>query len=308
LYDYIANCAESQSEIRVGRMCELVQVSRACFYRHWLNRQPDAAEMKLRDAVQRVSLAHRFYGYRRVARELESEGIVVSEKIVRRVMQQDQLLAIRGRRFVVTTDSQHTFTVYPNLAEHMKLEMVNQLWVADFTYIRLGSEFVFLAVVLDAWSRRVIGWKLGRRLDTELGLGALRQAIEARRPETGLVHHSDGGSQYASRDYVRELEAIGATLSMSRPGRPWENGRCESFMGTLKKEEIDARAYSSLEHLERNIEEFIEKFYNPVRLHSALQYRSPLAFEQAHTAVQPWRPAALEFVVREEVSPASNAG
>jgi transposase InsO family protein len=250
-----------------------------------------------------VSLAFPFYGYRRVAAQLTGEGIVVSSKVVRRIMEQDQLLAIRKRRFVVTTDSRHSFTVFPNLAQYMKLDMRNQLWVADLTYIRLAREFVFLALVLDAWSRAVIGWKLGRRLDCELALAALQKAIATRRPQPGLVHHSDGGSQYAARDYVEQLERIGATLSMSRPGRPWENGRCESFIRTLKKEEIDARAYTGLQHLERNIDEFITTFYNPVRLHSALQYRSPLEFEGMPQ--RPWRPAGFVFPSCTEMAPVS---
>lgn len=285
-------------------MCDLAKVSRAGYYRHWLDTEPDTAEMKLRDCVQKVSLAHRFYGYRRVAAELKLEGIEVSEKVVRRIMRNDQLLALRRRRFIATTDRDDRFRVHPNLAEHLVIEMPDQLWVADFTYIRLGSEFVFMAVVLDAWSRRVVGWKLGRQLNTELALAALRQAVETRKPKPGLVHHSDGGSQYASRDYVKHLESIGALMSMSRPGRPWENGRCESFIGTLKKEEIDARPYSTLEELERNIEDFINNLYNSKRLHSALRYRSPERFEQDDTPQQPWRPAALEFQARhQEVMP-----
>jgi len=289
-------------------MCELVQVSRASFYRHWLEAVPDAAEMKLRDAIERVSLANRFYGYRRVAEQLKIEGVVVSVKVVRRLMQQDQLLAIRRRRFVVTTDSEHRFRVFPNLARYLKLTMPNQLWIADFTYIRLASEFVFLAVVLDAWSRCVIGWKLGRKLDTSLALAALEQAIQARQPYPGLVHHSDGGSQYASTDYVKKLENIEASLSMSRPARPWENGRCESFIWTLKKEEINARAYTTLEDLSRHIDEFIQTYYNPLRLHSALHYCSPLEFERIDTPPQPWRPAALEFIARQEESLPASSG
>ncbi len=221
-------------------MCGLAPVSRAGYYRYWLKAEPAAAEMKLRDAVQQVSLEYRFYGYRRVAAELRIEGIEVSVKVVRRIMRDDELLAVRRRRFVVTTGRDNRFRVFANIAKSLILDMADQLWVADLTYIRLRAEFVFLAVVLDAWSRRVIGWKLGRKLNTELALAALDQAIEIRKPNPGLVHHSDAGSQYASRDYVKRLQAAGATLSMSRPGRPWENGRCESFIKTLKKEQIDA--------------------------------------------------------------------
>jgi len=186
------------------------------------------------------------------------------------------------------------------------LSDVNQLWVADLTYLRLQGEFVYLAVVLDAWSRRTVGWALGRKLDSELTLLALERAIASRQPQPGLVHHSDRGSQYASGRYVGRLEEIGAVLSMSRAGHPWENGKCESFMATLKKEEIDARPYSNLEELERHIEEFIDQTYNRVRLHSALTYLSPEEFEarqaQQKTA-PPWLPAVLSFSRHEEVSP-----
>lgn len=283
-------------------MCELAQLSRAGFYRHWLQKEPDLAMMKLRDAVQRASLANRFYGYRRVTAQLRIEGITVSQKVVRRIMKEDELLAIRRRRFAHTTDSRHNFRVYPNLAQYMELNMPNQLWVADITYIRLETEFVFLAVVLDAWSRRAIGWQAGGNLNTSLAMAALRQAIQARNPPAGLVHHSDGGSQYASHEYVRELTGTGAILSMSRPGRPWENGRCESFIRTLKQEEIDARCYRSLEELGKNVEDFLENVYNTVRLHSALQYRSPAEFERTYNPSQSWRPAPMRFDAHDELT------
>jgi transposase InsO family protein len=203
-------------------MCELATVSRASFYRHWEEKAPTEAEMALRDAIQRIAVANRFYGYRRVAVLVQREGYAVSAKTVRRLMKEDNLLAMRRRKFVVTTDSDHGFVVYPNLAEHLLLSDVNQLWVADITYVRLLAEFVYLAVVLDAFSRRAVGWALGRSLQTSLPLAALESAIQGRQPRPGLVHHSDRGSQYASNDYVKRLEGIGAVLSMSRPGRPWE--------------------------------------------------------------------------------------
>ena len=254
-------------------------VSRAGFYRHWEQQEPSAAEMALRDAVQRQALAHRFYGYRRVTILVQREGYGVGGKKVRRLMQEDNLLALRRRKFIATTDSDHGFVVYPNLAQYLILTDVNQLWVADTTYLRLQSEFVYLAVVLDAFSRRAVGWALGRNLQTALPLAALEKAIQNRRPPPGIMHHSDRGSPYASNDYVKRLESIGAVLSMSRAGRPWENGQCESFMKTLKQEEIDARPYSTLEELEQHLEEFIEQNYNQMRLHSALGYLSPAEFE-----------------------------
>lgn len=279
----------------------MLQLSRAAYYRYWVEREPDEAEMAVRDAVQKECLSHRFYGYRRIAVVIQRHGWVVSTKVVRRIMHNDNLLSARRRQFVPTTDSQHAFRIHPNLARSLQVEMADQLWVADMTYIRLKGEFVFLAVVLDAWSRSVIGWQLGRTLKAELPLAALEKAIQMRQPKPGLVHHNDGGSQYACHDYVGRLETIGAVMSMSAPGRPWENAICESFMNTLKKEEIDARAYSNLEQLEQNIEEFLETVYNRVRLHSALGYQSPQEFEKQAPGDN-WRPATLLLHPRQEVS------
>lgn len=288
-------------------MCELAQVSRASFYRHWEAAAPDEAEMGLREVVQRVALGNRFYGYRRVLLEVQKEGYQVGSKVIRRLMREDNLLAVRRRKFVATTESQHGYRVYPNLAQHLELTDINQLWVADLTYVRLQAEFVFLAVVLDAFSRRAVGWALGRNLEASLPLAALRMAIDCRHPQPGLIHHSDQGSQYASADYVGCLESIGAVPSMSRAGRPWENGKCESFIKTLKQEEINARSYASLEELGQHVEEFMEQIYNQRRLHSALGYRSPEQFEadQARAAGQAspppgWRPAALYLPRYEE--------
>ncbi len=278
-------------------MCEMATVSRASFYRQWEKKAPTEAEMALRDVIQRMAVGHRFYGYRRIAVLVQREGYEVGTKKVRRLMKEDNLLAARRRKFT-TTDSDHDFVVYPNLAELLMITDVNQLWVADITYVRLLREFVYLAVVLDAFSRRAVGWALGRSLQTSLPLAALDSAIHSRQPRPGLVHHSDRGSQYASKDYVKRLESIGAVLSMSRPGRPWENGQCESFLKTLKQEEIDARPYHTMEELEQHVAEFIEQIYNRVRLHSALGYLSPAEFESR--SVQPgtvpaWLPARLSL-------------
>jgi putative transposase len=262
----------SQGGLSIQRMCELAGVSRASFYRHWEQQEPTEAEMVLRNAVQRAALAHRHYGYRRIVVLIEREGLLVGAKKVRRLMHQDNLLSIQRRKFVVTTESDHKFQVHPNLAQHLRLTALNQLWVADLTYVRLEREFVYLALVLDAYSRRVVGWALGRTLDGSLTLAALEKAIASRHPQPGMVHHSDRGSQYASAEYVDRLESCGAVLSMSRPGRPWENGRCESFIKTLKQEELDARPYRTMEDLAQHLEEFIEQVYNRVRLHSALGY------------------------------------
>jgi putative transposase len=281
-------------------MCELVPVSRASFYRHWEEQEPDAAAMALQDAIQKAALEHRRYGYRRIKIEIEKAGLVVGVKKVRGIMRRDNLLAVRRRKFVITTDSAHSYRVFPNLAQYLELSDVNQLWVADLTYLRLENEFVYLAVVLDAWSRKVVGWALGRSLDHQLTLAALEGAIRMRQPSPGLVHHSDRGSQYACSEYVQRLEQMGATLSMSRPGRPWENGKCESFLKTLKQEEIDARPYRDFAELQLHIHEFIEQVYNSTRLHSALQYQSPIDFEQSR---RPRLPAAWLLPQSQEVKP-----
>jgi putative transposase len=282
-------------------MCELAGVSRASFYRDWEQKAPSEAEVALRDAVQRIALAHRDHGYRRITPLIQRAGFVAGEEKVRRILRTDNLLAVRRRKFVVTTDSKHRFRIYPNLAESMELTTVNQLWVADITYIRLRWEFVFLAIVLDAFSRKAIGWQLGRTLETKLALAALEAAVASRRPQPGWVHHSDRGTQYASNEYVTRLEACGAHLSMSRPASPWENGKCESFIKTLKREEIDARRYASFTELRDHLEEFIEQIYNKARLHSALGYRSPEEFEQAQKPAVKWSPAALSFLRHDEI-------
>ncbi len=229
----------------IQRMCELTGVSRASFYRDWEQKAPGEAETALRDAIQKTALANRGYGYRRIAPLLQRAGFVVGEEKVRLIMRNDNLLAVRRRKVRGDDRLNHRFHVHPNLAESLELSGVNQLWVADITYIRLRGEFVYLAVVLDAYSRKVIGWELGRTLETRLPLAALEAAIASRKPKPGLVHHSDRGTQYASNDYVKRLESCGARLSMSRPAGPWENGKCESFLKTLKREEIDARHYGS---------------------------------------------------------------
>jgi putative transposase len=282
-------------------MCALAGVSRASFYRSWQKQDPTAAEMALRDAIQRATLEHRYYGYRRIAIQLQREGFMMSPKKVRRVMHDDNLVAIRRRKFVVTTESDHRFRIHPNLAQHLELTDIDQLWVADLTYLRLEQEFAYLAVVLDAYSRRVIGWELGRSLEVGLTLEALEKAITTRQPRPGLVHHSDQGIQYASQSYVDRLESCGVVLSMSRPGSPWENGKCESFIKTLKHEELEAGQYRTIEELREHVTEFIEQIYNVRRLHSALAYRSPVEFEKQHESDRVWMPATLSFLRHKEI-------
>ena len=270
-----------QGSLSIERMCELARVSRASFYRSLMERRPTEEETEVRSAIQQIALEHRRrYGYRRICAELRRRGMAVNHKRVLRMMRKDNLLALRRRRFVVTTDSNHRFEVYLNLARRMKLTGIDQLWVADITYIRLKAEFVYLAVILDAFSRKVVGWALDRTLASRLTVAALERAIAQRRPRPGLVHHSDRGLQYARGDYVAILEKYGIVPSMSRPANPYDNASCESFMKTLKREEIYANKYDTLEHLRANIEEFIEQYYNRQRLHSALGYRSPEEFER----------------------------
>jgi transposase InsO family protein len=267
-------------ELTVERMAELARVSRASYYRFDEKVEAGAdSDMDLRDAIQRIALEWPSYGRRRITQELRRRGWTVNWKRVYRLMREDNLLCVRKRKFVVTTDSSHGRKVYPNLARQMLLTDVDQLWRADITYIRLRAEFVFLAVVLDAYSRRVIGWALERTLEDELTLSALRMALSRRVVEPGLVHHSDRGSQYASGDYTGLLKENGIQISMSRQGNPWDNAACESFMKTLKYEEVHRNEYRDLAEARSEIGTFLEKVYNRKRLHSALGYLPPAEFE-----------------------------
>jgi transposase InsO family protein len=236
--------------------------------------------MEVRSMIQQIALSRRRYGYRRVRAELLRRGQRVNHKRVRRIMREDNLLCLRRRSFVRTTDSEHSLVVYPNLARAMRLTDINQLWVADITYIRLANEFVYLAVILDAFSRRIVGWELGRTLSAELTLAALRQALKRRRPGRGLVHHSDRGVQYAAIDYIQLLREHHIQISMSRRGNPYDNAQAESFIKTLKYEEVYYSEYRNEQEARSSIRHFLEQVYNQQRLHSALGYRSPVEFER----------------------------
>ena len=275
----------------VERMCALAGVSRGAYYRGWGRSAPGRERTALADAIQRLALANRWYGYRRITALLRREGWVVNHKRVARLMREDNLLCLRRPVFKPpTTDSRHPWRVWPNLARRLLPMAINQLWVADITYVRLDEAFVYLAVVLDAFSRKVVGWAMADHLRASLALEALQMALDGREVvRGGLVHHSDRGVQYACGDYITRLEAAGIQPSMSRAGCPYDNAMAESFMRTLKQEEVDASDYRDLDHASSAIGAFIETVYNRQRLHSALAYLSPVEFE-----TRPGTPAAIQ--------------
>jgi putative transposase len=285
VYRKVQEEIEADRGLTIERMAELGRVSWSGFYRFQEDREtaPDS-DVDLRDAIQRIALEWPSYGRPRITAELRRRGWTVNPKRVYRILREDNLLCVRKRKFVVTTDSNHGRKVYPNLAGKMVVTDVDQLWVADITYIRLQDEFVYLAVILDACSRRVIGWALERTLEGELTLAALRMALSQRAIQAGLVHHSDRGSQYAAADYTDLLKEHGIEISMSRKGNPWDNAACESFMKSLKYEEVLRNEYRDLGEARRSIMRFLELVYNEKRLHSALGYRPPAEFEQAMRA------------------------
>lgn len=280
MIELVDGALQADGPLSLGGLCRLVSLSRATFYRRRGCDMGVGDDIDLRDAIQQIALDMPFYGYRRVTKELWRKGYPVNHKRVRRMMRQDNLLCVRRRTFVCTTDSGHALPVYPNLARYMSLSEINQLWVADITYIRLQREFVYLAVILDAFSRRCVGWNVNRRLDDSLSLEALRMALTRREVVPGLVHHSDRGIQYASREYTDLLKQHGIVISMSRTGNPYDNAYAESFMKTLKYEEVYLTEYESLADVRASIEHFIEEVYNRKRLHSSIGYLPPDEFEQ----------------------------
>jgi transposase InsO family protein len=265
--------------LSIQEACRLSGLSRAGFYRRYEEHEPRQADVELRDAIQKVALENRCYGYRRVTALLRQQGWCVNHKRVLRLMRADNLLALRKKRYVLTTDSHHPFAIYPNLVPRLVLNGINQLWVADITYIRLRESFLYLAVILDAWSRKALAWELGDTLQASLAVAALKKALAERSIEPGIVHHSDRGVQYASNEYVAVLEAHGFLVSMSRTGNPYDNAKAESFMKTLKCEEVYLKQYRDREDVESSITNFIQQVYNSKRLHSALHYLSPAQFE-----------------------------
>lgn len=277
----------------MNQCCTSLGVSRAGYYR-WRERARPGAErtgMALRSAIQNIALEFPAYGYRRVAKELGQRGWRVNHKRVLRLLRADNLLCLRRQAFVHTTDSRHDLPVHPNLARELTVTGIDQLWVSDITYVRLQAEFVYLAVILDAYSRRVVGWALGRTLQAELAIAALQMALDARRPAPGLVHHSDRGVQYASLAYTALLKDQGIRISMSGKGNPYDNAQAESFMKTLKYEEVYRNEYRDFEEAYRLIGYFIGQVYNQRRLHSALNYMPPAKFERSLLSLSEKSPA-----------------
>ena len=273
--------------LSIEDMCSICGISRAGYYRHWHASAPRAEEAALRDTIQRLALREdRLRGYRYITALLRREGWQVNHKRVLRLMREDNLLALRHRPFVpMTTQSRHRWRIVPNLARGLELSGLDQLWVADITYVHLAEDFVYLAVVLDAFSRKVVGWALETHLRAELAIAALDMAITARRPAPGsLIHHSDRGVQYACGDYAAMLGRHDIQPSMSRVGNPYDNAKAERFMRTLKEEEVDGRAYRDVTEARTGIGHFIDTVYNRQRLHSALDYLTPEEYEATQSS------------------------
>jgi len=277
----------TKDSLSVAKMCEIFEVSRIDYYRRPKDIAGSDADLELREKIQAVALEMSAYGYRRVTAELRRRGEVANHKRVLRLMREDNLLCLRKRKFKRTTDSNHSLAIYPNLAGEMRLSCIDQLWVSDITYIRLQREFIYLAVILDAYSRRLIGWALGQSLQSSLAVAALRMALLTRSVEPGLVHHSDRGVQYASREYTNILKENAILISMSRRANPYDNAKAESFMKTLKMEEVYLYEYENLAEARCRIGYFLEDVYNQKRLHSALGYVPPAEFEQTLLQPQP---------------------
>ncbi len=267
-------------QLSLRRLCPLLGLSRSGVYAARDRGGRDEAAVALREAIERIVLECPGYGYRRVTHALRREGWIVNHKRVLRVMREETLLCQLKRRWVVTTDSRHRLASYPNRLRERVLSGPNQAWVADLTYIRLPTSFVYLAAILDAWSRRVVGWELSPRIDTDLTLAALERAIASRRPAPGLIHHSDHGVQYAATRYVERLEQLGAQISMATIGNVYENALAESFFATLKREEVYLHEYRTVAEAEADLEHFIDAVYNHKRLHSSLGYRPPSEYEE----------------------------
>ncbi len=263
-------------------LCRMFEVSRSWYYERPSPEEKAARDVEIRDAIERIVLEFPGYGYRRVTKELHRRGWPINHKRVLRIMREESLLCQIKRRFVPTTDSAHALGTYPNLIKDTKLDGLDQVWISDITYVRLPTSFCYLAAILDAYSRRCVGWHLSPFIDTRLTLSALEMALTTRQPEAGLIHHSDRGVQYASSEYLARLEEAGTLISMTSVGNPYENAKAESFFRTLKMEEVYIKDYRDFEEAYENIAEFIEEVYNQKRLHSSLGYLPPVEFEAIH--------------------------
>jgi transposase InsO family protein len=278
----------------------MINLNRSTYYYH--PHPPALEQLKrendLRDRIEIIALEFPGYGYRRITKQLHREKIKVNHKHVLRIMRESSLLVLTKRHWINTTNSQHGFPRYPNLTKALILTAPNQLWVADITYIRIYAGFVYLAVILDAFSRKVVGYQLGQNLDTQLTLGALQMALTQRQSAPGLIHHSDQGVQYAAADYVTVLQQHQCQISMARRGNPYDNAKAESFIKTLKQEEVYLWEYQTYADVLKRIPFFIEKVYNQKRLHSALGYLPPNEFEATfYTKEQNIEPEPYHFLI-----------
>jgi transposase InsO family protein len=256
-----------------------MKLPRSSFYYQTKTQEKTPEDLALENRIEEITEEFPKYGYRKVTRQLHRDGNLVNHKKVHRIMREKGLLVKKTRRFVKTTDSNHPYPVYPNLLKDLKVTNIHQVWVADITYVRIVSAFVYLAVILDRYSRKAIGYAISRHIDTALSLEALRMAIQNRNPPPGIIHHSDQGVQYAAHDYIDELRNNKFQISMSRKGNPYDNAFAESFMKTVKTEEVYLWEYRTLDDVQRRLPYFIESVYNQKRLHASLGYRPPSEYE-----------------------------
>ena len=278
----ISQVKQEQPQMSIRHLCETLSVNRRWYYTRLAQGETADPDVELRDAIEQIILEFAGYGYRRVTHALVRAGWSVNHKRVLRIMRAESLLCHLKRQFVPTTDSHHAFQVYPNLVKGLQVDAPDMLWVADITYIRLLSSFVYLAALLDAYSRNCVGWHLSKRIATQVALAALDKALATRDVRQGLIHHSDRGVQYASTAYVERLLSVQAKISMSAVGNPYDNAKAESFFKTLKQEEVYLKQYQIFEEAQANIGQFIEDVYNTKRLHSSLGYVPPEEFELAY--------------------------